>query len=164
MTTKNDNHILIDDNGQQWLTVKAAAALVGISTSTMRRKAKVGEITCKMEKMTHGETMYLLFEDVERVKSAMSMLAVKRESSNQEMAFAVSRMVGEYLQERDNQVMDRLQEVEQTHHEEIQSLTGQLDEIKTMLHDLQEKQEAPLMEEEKPTGGIKGWFSNLRKK
>lgn len=163
MITENDNHTLVDDNGRQWLTVKAAAALVGISTSTMRRKAKAGEITYKMEAMAHGETMYLLSEDVDRVKAAMSMLAVKRESSNQEMAFAVSRMVSEYLQERDNQVMDKLQEIEQTHHGEIQSLTSQLDEIKAMLHDLQEKQEAPPVEEPKPAG-IKGWFSNLRKK
>lgn len=102
---------------KEWLTVKEAAKVLGISDKTVRRRIAAGTITAEFKEGPYGMQYYIPSSVINTAQQIINTVTVKKEYDLQELALSLSN----YFQERDKQYISQ-----------IDSLKSQLNEVQKM--------------------------------
>lgn len=125
-------------------TISEAADLLGLSTKTIRRRIKQGEIPATLEPGPYGDQYIIPAEAIDTAQQIVDVVRVDRPTDPMTLALAITQA----LDERDKGLQDEIAQLRQ----QVETLTRALDERDRQL--VEQLQEA-LLQDRKP------WWKRL---
>jgi excisionase family DNA binding protein len=117
--------------GDTMLTVKEAAAALGVSDKTIRRKITKGELKAELKDSPYGKQYFIPKSEINTAQQIIEVVQVKKEYDMQELALTLAN----YLNERDTQLNKSIGDIK----ESMDSLVQQNKQLRQQVLESEEK-------------------------